>query len=555
MIPQRNPKEILPSSSSSERLGIGTHVTALFLVMISLVLHIPAFYWGLPSTTRTLATFHADEQISYYSLEKWRPKQLKFPPGDALYWGTLHLHTLAASLKLASLVGYIHEGNRAYLLQDLSRADRLYRVGRGLSVAFGLACVGVAFWAGRRLFGVTEGLVLAALSAWTPLQLIATFYVRPDCILLLWGFVIMRLSVEVLRNPMGPQMFWAAFVCGLAAATKYTGGIFLVMPAMAWLLSRERPMRALGYLSVGSLIGFCVGCPVVIFDFRSVAEMLRRQYSGAWLGPTPSSSTSWPIEYVRYFFPYALTWPLTLCIFGGFAWFLVKGQKVERWLAISFILTYAVITAPKRQYVTYAVPLLPYLLVFAARSAGVAMRGIRTTRTAMIWVAASAIAVTWPLVYSAAYMRLFWDKDARVEASEWLSNHVPAGAPVGIAKSFYWTPPALRAYATAYRVFDPSVGDPPFSEQARLLKSAPVDYIVLSDFETRNFERDPAYAAVLKEIMTARSNEVARFENHAHLGLLSWPKDNPPWDWMVPYPTLRIFRMNILPQADKASIR
>src|SRR5438046_525228 len=112
-------------------MRISSRVTRLVLIsalFIALALRLPAFFWGLPSTTQTLATFHADEQISYYSIEKWKPKQLKFPPGDALYWGTFHLYTLAAALKAASLAGYIHEGNRAYFLEDLRRSDRLYRV-------------------------------------------------------------------------------------------------------------------------------------------------------------------------------------------------------------------------------------------------------------------------------------------------------------------------------------------------------------------------------------------------------------------------------------------
>jgi hypothetical protein len=523
-------------------------VVLAVLMLIAFALRLPAFFWGLPSRTHTLGTYHPDEQINFNSMEKWNPSQWSLPPGDALYWGTFHLYTLAAVEKIASLTGFVHEGRRAYYLEDLRRADRLYQVARGLSVVMGLLTIFIGYKAGKQLFGEMEGLGIAALSAWIPLQVVATVYAKVDCMLLFWGFLILSLSYPMLEKTSAKQAFLAGLACGLATSTKYTAGIFGTMPLMTFFFSGGKKATPVALLFLGGMVGFALGCPVVFTDFHSLSDFLIRQYKGASFTESSYGYLPWPLEYIRFFLPHAMGWPLTIWSLLSIPWIWWKGDTRDRWLVFSFAITYVVVTHPNRQFILYAVLLLPLLIVMAVRAFSLCLRDSAT------WVrrcgtAFFVISITWSLLYATAYMQLFWGNDARDLASEWITQHIPAGQAVGVAKSFFWTPPILRDYHSPYRVTDPTLGNPPIEKIAAILNELRPDYFVLSDCEVRDYLRapdlSPVYANVLRQITEVRCAPIAEFETRPHIGSLSWPKKDPPFDWIYPNPTIRIYKPKI----------
>src|SRR4029077_6838049 len=107
--------------------------------------------------------------------------------------------------------------------------------------------------------------------------------------------------------------------------------------------------------------------------------------------------------------------------------------------------------------------------VFSARAATTLYETAHTRGMRWLWVGAFSCCSAWSLLYAVAYMRMFTREDPRLEASAWIEKNIPAGTAGGVAKSFFWTPPALRAYNTVYHVIDPAVGNPPFAEQAHIL--------------------------------------------------------------------------------------
>lgn len=529
----------MPLSRSAKKI-------LLLIFAFTLCLRLPAFFWGLPSTTGTLATYHPDEQINFYSMERWQPRKLRFPPGDALYWGSFHLYLLGGTMGIATLTGYVSRQARSYYKEDLSRADRLYRVARLLSVFFGLLAVGLAWRVGRRLFGETEGIIAALLAAWVPVQVVATTYAKVDCMILFWGLLIISASALLLTSVTKKQIVLVGLACGLAAATKYTAGIFVLLPLLALFFHPERPLKWIPLLGAASLVGFAMGCPALIFDFPSVADMLKRQFVGSSFTESSHGYAPWAIEYLRYYLPYSLGVPLTLWCVASVVFLAAWGSRLERWLLVSFAFTYIVITTPQRQFLMYVLPLLPYGLLISARGFTLLFQRI-PAEGKKLCLGAFAFSVLWSLVYTVSYTRLFWEKDTRQQASEWITENIKPGTSIGIAKSFSWTPPVLRRYESPYIVDEIARGEPPYDEKASRLRILKAPYLVLAEPDTRDVVRSPeiapAYAQALSEATEKRYAKVAEFENHTpawiHFGL---HRENP-WDWIYVNPTISIYKL------------
>src|SRR5947208_784578 len=96
------------------------------ILLLALALRLPMLHWGLPSTTQTLSTYHPDEATDFFILQNWNPHKLQFHPGQAFWWGTLHLYLIAGALETAVLLRIIHPGSREFLMTHLAEADRLY---------------------------------------------------------------------------------------------------------------------------------------------------------------------------------------------------------------------------------------------------------------------------------------------------------------------------------------------------------------------------------------------------------------------------------------------
>lgn len=473
----------------------------------------------------------------FHAIEQWKPKQFYFPASDTIYWGTLHLYTLGAALGASTALGFTPAKPRSYYLEDLRRADRLYQVARALSVLFGLLTVGLAFRVGQRLFGDLEGLLMASLAAWIPVQVLATLYAKVDCLLLFWGFAVMGISHHFFERSRLSDVVWAGVLCGLAAATKYTGGIFLILPLVALAMTKTfTPKRGL-VLFGGLFLGFVVGCPLIVLHPSSVTHMLARQFIGSTFTASSAGYAPWALEYPRYYWPYAYGLPLTALIFAALPVMAFSRQTTDRWLLISFGIVYLVLTHPRRQFLLYTVLLLPFLIPIVSRALTTRLpwskKVIPVFLLAMVAVSVSAVS-------------LFWKKDPRVRASEWIETHVSTGTDIGILKSFYWTPPVLRARPSPYGVLDPSNDDPTDEILGQRLTTMHPSYFVLTEPELRDARRLPALtpkvSASLTDLTEHRYSKVAAFETRPLIPPLPGTRRAVPWDWAYTAPYVEIYQ-------------
>ncbi|MBI4054525.1 MAG: glycosyltransferase family 39 protein [Elusimicrobia bacterium] len=514
-------------------IGSSRHYPALlFVLLIATALRVWGIPWGLPSKNGALTSYHPDEAITFYSLERMRRERSLYP-GDALFWGSLHTYVIGTLCLTAQAIGLVEIRSRGHLIQNLRQADRLYLLGRLFSIFCDLFSVLLIFRIGKREFGVRAGLLAACLLALAPASIAAGHFVKPDAMLLAMILLCLWCAQNLAENVTARRTWICGLCVGLAAATKYNGGLFLVAPLLVLWERRPRVFRFYLYLLLSALLGFVIGCPSSLLNWKA---FLRYQELNWGLARSWDASSSFlglgAAQMLFYYLPFAAGWPTTLAGLGGTLLAFYRRQGLSRWMGLTALIIFLSVSVPKTWLAIWTFPVLPFLLLFGARlilflwEYPLRRRQLRALcLTCLLGQAA----------YAAAFSRLFSVSNPREEASAWLRQHVPSFSRVGIVRSYFWTPPILRRADTPYRV-TPGAGNEVGLEEAVkgvLAWHAPPPFFVLSENELRGHP----------ELKTWLQNYKLRaaFAASPRLGPWRFWRRPPPWDFLYIAPQIEIY--------------
>jgi hypothetical protein len=246
---------------------------------------------------------------------------------------------------------------------------------------------------------------------------------------------------------------WAGAAAGLAAATKYNGGLALMMPLLAcWMTVPARPSRlaAAGVAIAACGAAFLLGAPYTVLDlpgFLNAFARLAGEYRVVGEPPEPI----W-LLYLKLLLRNAFGWPALLMAGGGIVLGvvrLVRGPGRVRWaLAIIFPLFYLWMLSGQRiVYGRYLLPMVPPLCVLAAAAvvSGVSLLRRyeipRAPRTALI--AGLTLAALVPPAVNA----VMWDHElSKVstvdQAYRWILDNVPRHSKVVLESRAVLLPPS-----------------------------------------------------------------------------------------------------------------
>jgi hypothetical protein len=249
---------------------------------------------------------------------------------------------------------------------------------------------------------------------------------------------------------------WAGAAAGLAAATKYNGGIALIMPLIAcWMTLTLRPGRLKAALAAVAACGaaFMVFAPYTLLDLPAFLDnfaRLAREYRVATVGDDPV----W-LLYLKYLMGHTFGWPALLLAGGGMGLGmvrLVRGPGRVRWtLAVTFPLLYFwMLTTQRIVYARYLLPLTPHLCVLAAAAvvSGVSLLRRyeipRAARTALI--AGLTIAALLPPTLIAVRGDRDMARAGTVDlAYSWIVQNIPPGSNVILEHRELLLPDQFRA--------------------------------------------------------------------------------------------------------------
>lgn len=146
--------------------------------------------------------------------------------------------------------------------------NEAYLVARGLVAAGGVLDVLLAFWVGRRLLGPAAGLTAALLLAVSPLDVRTAHQVRPDVLLVGFGFVALWLFRRLGALPGDLR---AGLLVGLATAVKFTGLLLVPFYVAARLLApgaRLKGLVAAGLVTIGVVLAATPYALLHLDDYR-----------------------------------------------------------------------------------------------------------------------------------------------------------------------------------------------------------------------------------------------------------------------------------------------
>jgi 4-amino-4-deoxy-L-arabinose transferase-like glycosyltransferase len=351
---------------------------------------------------------------------------------------SLYLYVQAAVGVLRFLAGALR-GEWASLAQA-NTAD-FYLWGRAVTAGLGTATVWLLYMGGLR-WGARTALLGAALLAVMPLHVRESHFVLTDVPVTFFVTLSFVLSLRAHERSTIGSFVLAGAAVGLAAATKYNGGLALVMPLIAcWMTPSVRPGRLISSLAiVGACIGvFLLGAPYTFLDLPTFLNQFARLASD--YRSAPAGETSAFVTYLKHLWN-AWQWPASLLVIGGLVLGIVraiKGPGRVKWtLVLVFPLLYFwFISRQNIVFGRYLLPIVPFLSLLGAAAVVSGVSQLR--RYEIPRQARSALIVTLVLLALAppSYTSVRFNTSAArtwttKQAYDWIMREVPRGSKIAI---------------------------------------------------------------------------------------------------------------------------
>lgn len=317
----------------------------------------------------------------------------------------------------------------------------VYMTGRFVAATIGVATVWLTYRLGRELASRRVAMLGAAYLAVQPLHVRESHFILTDVPMTALTTLAAWLAVRAARLGTVRAYGWAGAACGLAAAAKYNGGIVLVAPLSAWLLSeRGAPDRLLkaGAIVGAAALGFFIGAPYTILDLPHFLDGFAAQFA-RFAAPSHGPDPAW-LLYVKHLSPPGGRWTVPLAVAGA-AILVARSSARARWMpVILFASTYFyMLSTHSHVFGRYALPVLPMVCLFVSvavvEMVRVTSRVAPLARPAVQRVlAAAAVAL---VIYGPAATSVRWlddqkRTDTRAMATEWLKANTPRATRVAV---------------------------------------------------------------------------------------------------------------------------
>jgi len=406
-------------------------VTALLVIAIAMVA-IALRFWGLSSGL-------ADDLFVFDEV-MWVNRAKKFLPltwasfdhnfKDGGHYPALYGYATGLTAALANALGLMPRG--------LTFTTGTILLARGVSAAAGVVNVALVGLLASRMYSASVGIAAAALAAVTMMDVVQVSFATVDVLLLACFTLALLASWSLATRGTPARAALAGFAAGLAFATKYTGLAALAPAAMAVLewWWRERSARRaviLGSIVLGGFaIGVLLACPPCVLRAETMLAAMRRIGSYATLMASFGTfriarSIGWygrPYLYqLVVALPYGLGVPLFLLALGGVALALWRRELADRILLAGLVPYFLVMAGSGMRPLRYLLPLLPSLLILAARAVFAFSRWRRPALAAFVGVWLYSLAFTVSVGGGLSY-------DHQRQVARWIADR---GAPARVA--------------------------------------------------------------------------------------------------------------------------
>lgn len=445
----------------------------LLLVIVSLAVHLVGIDYELLDHPRS------DEGVYY--VEAVRINDGKVLP-ETFNYGHFYYYAPAFVLWVQELFAgpLLAAGEAVYGLESDFAVSRLLL--RFLTALLAALTTIPVFWAAFRIAGTFAATVAGLLITFSTLYNSVAHEVICDVPAGFFAAVCFGVTARLLDGETRRDYLVAGVAAGLAAASKYPGGVAALAIFGMWLYWRLRLRRwswSLFVAAGASIATLLAVMPALWLRSGAVATGQGRdiffgwrQYAlSGWVGVTPESISGYYGQRIVA----DLGWPAVVVGLTGLA--LLAARERRRLLAMAlFPLGYLVlIGAMSMAVVRNLQPVLPAIAaVLGVGCAGWAawLHRRRLAQPAVANAALVSLVIAWPVFHTVAWDVSHSRPGTRQQMIEWIEANVPHGA--GIAREDYTPELDRRHYLWQHRRFLWRV---PEEE----LKRPEWDYVMLAD--------------------------------------------------------------------------
>jgi len=366
-------------------------------------------------------------------------------PGWFGHPGTTTLYVLAIIDALSYVFGHLsgaYPNPKAFGVTIFTNPAVVVLPARLFIALCGVACVGLIYGIGRRMYGARIGLLAAALLAVNSLHIQWSQIIRTDVQATVFMLLCVLASIGIVRNGRLKDYLIAAAWVGLAAATKWPAASIIVCPMGAAILrARDNPVpapqivRHIGIIALASVCSLLIVSPYLILDYQTALANIQGEASPMHLGATGGS------------FLFNLSWYLAGPIAGSIGWLglalacvgMVAGvvrNRLAVWVLMpGAALFFLIICVQSLIWTRWVVPLLPFISLFTALgivALGDLIRGRRGGKSAVAVQLILCCLIMIPMVLtwrSQAVERL---NDTRGLATAWIRQNLPEKSSIAI---------------------------------------------------------------------------------------------------------------------------
>ena len=392
--------------------------------------------------------YHFDERFYVNTAGKLGSGVISYGPYAPTGLSNILFGSYATYFVIGKLLGYFSSAGE---FEALYRSDPtiFYQIGRFISAFLGALTVIAIFKLGKLTSRLGTGLIAAGLLATSFLHVRDSHFSVPD--VAMTTFVIFSITLAVLgvQKVKPKYLYLAGVVGGLAIALKWTA-LPIVVP-LSWacikifgMVSRKsffKLFRKLILTNMFIVLGFFLGSPQILINPSPYLEIAFSKYDST----KAVGFEIWQVDTIPGFLFYGKTLLygagfvlLVLGIIGALRRMFLIGKGGDKYslLLLSFPVVYYLLMGITYEYFArYALPLVPFLALFAAETIiGLwdwgeikEKRWIRRATTVLF-----VTALVLPLIYSIRLDILFSREDTRTVSKQWIETHIPEGAKIAL---------------------------------------------------------------------------------------------------------------------------
>ena len=308
---------------------------------------------------------------------------------------------------------------------------------RFTTTVFGTITLIVAFVLGKRMWGERVGLLAAFFLAFNTLHVIYSKRISVDVpltFLILCGFVYILMIYERSRRR---DYLLAGLFTGLATATKYTGAFLLIPLIVAHFLSEEKhKKRIIHYIFDGKIVigvflaglFFFIVSPFCLLDFNSFWEDFSFERAHMSVGHFGSEGVgfSW-FDYLVTSFRRSMGLPLQFLALFGVLYALYRHERRDLLFLCFPLLYFLVVGSWSMRTDRYLLPMIPFLLILAARFLYDVIQSIRLKQSVkeILFITGAVLLIVHPGIQIASLQSQYTRPDTRTLAKSWIEENVP----------------------------------------------------------------------------------------------------------------------------------